>query len=395
MGERFDATTEHLRDAAYQLLTDRGARALSLEALAKSAYLSIGSVYERWRSPQQVIEDVARTRALPMLDLVASRSVGGEDPFTLLLEDEPGNHALRCVVEVLFAARDHVELRTQAQEALHRLEAALTGDERSPLDPDVAPYATVVIIGLGLLRTGGCRVTPMTGTLADLTARPSPGGVPATSGAPFTPPPLAITIPPLGVVAEADQIGGELRESARLLLAGPDRRNATVRAIASDAGVTTGALYRRFRSASDLLVDILMAELQSDRYAWMTDLLQALESPDPLDASAQVMSHALSMAVADSPTNTMLLEVTVAARTDAAVRGRIVEQIEAVTDARVALFAHLADSGVTRPDLDPAALAWLLQAAPIGGRLIGATGLLPDEAALTRGIRHLAERSLA
>lgn len=391
---RFDATTVHLRNSATTLILERGVRAFSLNALAKVAFVSVGAVYERWGSASEAIEDVLRERALPALDDACTRiNDSADDAFRMLLTDDAGSRALRLAVESLFAARDDPRLRPVAEATVDRLARALRLGP-TPVADDSVAYAVVVCFGLGLLRTGDCAVPVMPPTLrALLDVIGGTRDAPVTSTA-VRAPNRGLLTPPLGSVTADDETGDELRASARRLLESEDERAATARSIAAESGVTTGALYRRFPSRSALLVDVLMSELQGHRYAWMASLVEALQTTDPLSSAAHVMTEALMTAVADTPTNRMLLEITVTARTDNLVRRKLVEQIEAVAQSRIAVFEHLADAGLIQPTLDGEALAWLLQAAPIGGRLMCAAGVLPEAPALEVGIRCVTERAL-
>lgn len=392
MDSRFDVTTEHLRDAATEMLLERGIRAFSLNALAKAAFVSIGSVYERWTYASAAVDDVLRTRALPALHALFEQIPAGDDPFVALLEDARGVRAVRLAVEALFAARDDPNARPHAQTVVNQLKELLARGAR-PVDEACRPYAVVVCVGLGLLRTGECAVPEMASTLGTLLEGAGNGSAPVRARARVLEgrPDLH---PPLGEVSMDDDTGRALRASTRRLLESTDERATTARTIASETGVTTGALYRRFPSRSDLLVDVLMGELQGHRYAWTTALLSALQSDDPITAGAHVLAEALTNAVADSPTNRMLLEITVSARSDDTVRRKLVSQIEAVAQSRVSVFEHLAQAGLIDPGLDSSALAWLLQAAPIGGRLMCAAGVLPDIDHLELGIRRVTERAL-
>lgn len=394
MDTRFDATTAHLRDAATTLILERGVRAFSLNALAKAAYVSVGAVYERWGSASEALADVLGERSTAAFDDMCLRVNAGGGAVTLLLSDDAGDLALRLAVESLFAARDDPSRRPEAEATIDRLTGILRLGQ-TPVADNSAAYAVVVCIGLGLLRVGGCTVPAMAPTLGALLIAGSGGRDTSVANTAVLTPNRDLLTPPLGAVTADDETSDGLRASARRLLESDDERAATARSIAAESGVTTGALYRRYSSRSDLLVDVLMSELQGHRYAWMTTLIAALQSADPLSSAAHVMTEALMTAVADTPTNRMLLEITVTARTDEHVRRKLVGQVDTVAQSRVAVFEHLADAGLIQPHLDCTALAWLLQAAPIGGRLMCAAGVLPEAITLESGIRRVTERALA
>lgn len=415
MGTRFDATTEHLRDAGCSLLLERGARACTLEALSRAGYVSIGSVYERWGSRRELLADLFDVRLLPALEDLERRTSLGIEPCGLLLGEDAANQTLRLVVEAMFAAREEAGLRPHAQAALISLERVLGRSTQEATDSDVG-YSAMTLIGFGLLRTGGCRLpnlapqlSVLLGTRPAARSRPSSTAVRTPNTDNLASPPSDATwvgteasrmyvdgVEVAGLeVAELDATGVALQDATRRILQRAGQRWPTARAIASEAGVSTGAIYRRFTSISELLVNVLADELASDRKTWIPQVDAALRSSEPITASAAILARLLDEAIADGPGNRMLLEITVAARTNAVVRAQLVDRIESMARSRMHLFDQLAQAGLIGVDIQPNALAWLLQAPPVGGRLLASIDLAPPADTLRCAIEQIIARAVA
>jgi|DEB0MinimDraft_3_1074331.scaffolds.fasta_scaffold21821_2 AcrR family transcriptional regulator len=82
--------------------------------------------------------------------------------------------------------------------------------------------------------------------------------------------------------------------AAAAAAAAPLRSVATfTRRVSAQAGVTTGAIYRRYEGKGALLADVLLVALAPDRYEWTWELVAALASDDPYRAAADVMTAQL------------------------------------------------------------------------------------------------------
>jgi AcrR family transcriptional regulator len=84
-----------------------------------------------------------------------------------------------------------------------------------------------------------------------------------------------------------------LIQAAQSLLAEQGAESLSTRRVSAQAGVTTGAIYRRYDGKGALLADVLLVALAPDRYEWTWELVAALASDDPYRAAADVMTAQL------------------------------------------------------------------------------------------------------
>ncbi|MFZ8927358.1 MAG: helix-turn-helix domain-containing protein, partial [Candidatus Nanopelagicales bacterium] len=171
------------------------------------------------------------------------------------------------------------------------------------------------------------------------------------------------------------------------LLAEQGAESLSTRRVSAQAGVTTGAIYRRYDGKGALLADVLLVALAPDRYEWTWELVAALASDDPYWAAADVMTAQLLAASRNEAEQRVLLQIGVAARTDTALRAQIQERVRVASEARCAMCDHLGKAGVIRADIDPAVLAWGFQSEPVGLRAIIPLGIPVDEEAATLSMR--------
>ena len=125
--DRFGATTEHLRDTACRLLVHHGVRAFTQEALAEAACVSIGTIYQRWSSKSETLEDVAASRLMRSLEGMHGElaSLPQEDRCTHVFDSPEGRHLLVFAAETLLAARHQDELHKPATDVVNSLSRLL------------------------------------------------------------------------------------------------------------------------------------------------------------------------------------------------------------------------------------------------------------------------------
>jgi AcrR family transcriptional regulator len=371
MGDRRTRTTSELLDAAEAELIERGYAALTMEAVSRRAFFSIGAVYERWESRDALLVALA-TEHLP--DLV---------------ERIDGPHAdLACrlvIAELLLASTEFPEVRAPALEALH---AYLYLVELPKLTDPVGWWSASTLLGEALLACGGAELPDMASivrrTLAAMERLPVDLPPPPRFAVAAPDPFGQRAVPASPTVSPSDVTAGTLRDAAEQVIVSAGLSEADTRAIAAVAGVTTGALYRRYRSKSDLLAQVLAARMQPDRYAWSVNLVAAVaqigDDPLPVGSYAgRLMGERLWATVSDIKERRVLLALTSAARSNDVVRDQVVGQILAVHASRLDLLAALVDSGLLSTRVDVHAAAWLLQAPPVGARLLAECGELPAE----------------
>jgi AcrR family transcriptional regulator len=177
-----------------------------------------------------------------------------------------------------------------------------------------------------------------------------------------------MAVPVIPLPSREDPVAASLIGAAQSLLAERGPAATTTRHIASTAGVTTGALYRRYEGKSRLLADVLLTQLDPERYAWTWDLIAALASPDPYLAAGDVLADRVVATSGNLREQRILIQVGVAARNDSDLRQQVRDRIEAAMEARRDMVRHFVDEDVVRDDVDPEGVAWAFQALPVGIR---------------------------
>lgn len=393
-GSRRDVTTEHLRNIATELLLVNGAHAFSLNGVAQDAYVSIGAVYERWENKTWALADLLDTVVSPALAAMFNgiRGSSFDEAQRALFTSESAVRAQQLLVEMLFAARDDETLRESVSDVV-----GFTLDElRRPLGDgelaeSLAMWQLSTLLGNALLLTGQADVCDFSAEVAQGLARATRyqhGGVLR---------PIAVDVhgstPTVLDPAKLDATGERIRDATRSVLS--ESHDASTREVAAQAGVTTGALYRRFGSKSELINDVLIGELQSDRYAWADEIITTWQTASDSDALADVVSRQFNSSLANTAQVNMLLQITAQARSDDSVRKMVVGQIENVVRSRERMFAAIAASGVMERFTTPLGQAWLFQATPVGARLLRANDCGPTPEHITLAIRAIAAAFLA
>ena len=380
---RREATTEWIRDAARQEFTVVGARAFSLGGVAQRAHISKGAVYQRWPDKEACLTDLI-TNDLPIcVEQIRGRWQDATvDLQTLVgadLTDEEHLTRLRFVAECVLAALIEPTFGDQAREALSDLERIFAS--RIP-DSDQIPvigwWTVCTLLANALLRTSGCpipdsfvtHVTEIVMRIADCSRVVDQlvlvqGMVDSAPG--FDP-----------SHDFGDDTSLVLVKATQDLIESKGISEADARQIARAAGMTTGALYRRFGGKSEVLAAAFRAGLTTERYAWVDEFLLNMTKPD-LPAAADTLATRMKVAWTDTETARTLIDFTIAAHTDPAILGAILGEMTRVAEHRSSLFAALIAGGVLREDLDPDALAWLIQIPTVGFRIVGSLGLVPSD----------------
>lgn len=386
---RFDETTEHLRDTGASLLLERGVRHLTLEALAEHGFASVGSIYERWSSRAALIDDLVWSRFEPAWSaLTASTGSGLSHRLRELMEASHGQLVGTWLVELSHLARDLPELGHHAHRALDRVAewCRVGGGTTSPdiIDRGAQWWLIANVIGHAQLRLGGARMPPMASVVARL----------AEASASSSEVGRSVTVPVDDLPREEFSEQRPLDDTAHRVV-GVTRRliaaaggETSIRAVLAETGLAPGSLYRRFDSKRGLLLGVLEAELASASYDWVQGLVDATRHEDPIGALAAVFRTRFDTLYADLDTRNVILELTVQARTDEALRRTVVGQIEHVAAVRAAFFERFAAVGLLADDVAPGVCGWLVQAPAAGYRLMVGAGCRLDgdevEAGLAR-----------
>jgi len=263
-----------------------------------------------------------------------------------------------------------------------------TGLERH-LPPGAAWYVATIALGGALLDVIGLPgPVPAVGRVAWLTeaARVETEGLRAAAhGLPQE----EVDFPEVPPPSRSDATALALIQAAQTILAQHGAEGVSTRRVSAEAGVTTGAMYRRYDGKAALLADVLVAELAPDRYAWTWDLVAALATDDPYTNAADVMTLQLIKVARDDASQRVLLQIGVAARTDEALRAQVRERVLVAHRARTEMFARLRATGVMRDDVDPGVFAWGFQSLPVGLRALTPLGIPVDEPAATVSMRAI------
>ena len=380
---RRELTSEQIRGAARAEFSLAGPRAFSLQGVSKRAFVSIGAVYERWPNADACIQDLVK-RELPLaVDHVIAPWVDSQTSIDqLVLHDFTNPVALadlRFIVECVFAARDAPGLAEAVLSETERLGHAIGGRIRLPAAADAIDWwVASAWLGHALLRTSGC---PIPSTFASELAaliRDASDGSDRGSSTTFDLAP-ALPLPEPSRPNASDSTGIALVQAAADLILESGVDAADTRSIARQAGLSTGAIYRRFDGKGEVLDDVLKSELTPERYMWVKDFAKALSSENGPDAAAEHLASLVARTWREERSAHLLLEITVAAHTDERVLAGVIREITKVADAREQLLSQFVNAGFIRPGLSASTMAWLLQIPPVGMRILASIGYVPTD----------------
>ena len=386
---RFEDTTEHLRDTASRLLLERGVRELTLEAVADHGYASVGSVYERWPSRAALLDDLVESRFEPLwASTLQCAETSLAERLAVVLDSERGREVGVWLVELLHLARDSPDLAGHARSAVERFaDWCRVGEGRCSHDATERGAQWWVLanaVGHAQLLLGGAAIPELAVSIARLASNP---WTQSTAS-----PTVDVTVddlpkPDLPEPRPLDNTGQRLVGVTRRLIAeaGGD---TSIRAVLAETGLASGSLYRRFASKRDLILVVLQHELRTASYDWVQGLVDATTTSDPIGALAKAFRDRFDHLDRDPHTRNVLLELTVQARTDDALRRTVIGQVEHVAGVRAAFFERFAEAGVLARGLSPDVCGWLVQCPAAGFRLLVGAGLGPEgddvEAAVAR-----------
>lgn len=357
-----DVLARAIRASAMQELANVGQADFAMDRVAKGAYCSVGSVYERWNDRAQLLADLASGTVTEIIrDALRDREDARDAVRWALVE---GRTTLLLTGELLLAGHTTRDVRSPAVGLWDALESSLARYMPKQLAWYVATYA----VGSALLGALGVVIDDPDAQRVRWIADACGDAETVSARRADVSPTDVVELPLVPGPSREDDVSLALIAAAQALLSERGAEGTTTRDIAAGAGVTTGALYRRYEGKSGLLADVLVTQLEPDRYTWTWDLVQALASDDPVRQSAAVLAHRMVDVAQDLPAQQVLLQVGIAARNDAVLRAQVVERIRVAHDARVDMVRHFADAGLLRDDVSAEVLAWGLQVIPVGVR---------------------------
>lgn len=377
-----DQTTRDLLRGAREELAAVGQAEFTMDGVVRRSFYSAGALYERWPERADLLADVGRG-VHEDLTATLAEIPDSAAAFTWALDD--GRDLLQLAGEILIAGHTMPAVKDVAVQAWLALR---TGLERV-MPVGMAWYTASIAIGGALLDVIGLPgPTPPTGRVAWLVdaceieteQRHLPGRGRAHGDVDF---------PEVPAPSRTDPTALALIQAAQTLLAEHGAEGISTRRVSAEAGVTTGAIYRRYDGKAALLSDVLLAELAPDRYAWTWDLVEALATDDPYWNAADAMTTQLVKVARDDTSQRVLLQIGVAARNDEALRAQVQERVLVAHRARTEMFERLREAGVMRDDVAPAVFAWGFQSLPVGMRTLIPLGIPVAEDAAASSMRAI------
>jgi AcrR family transcriptional regulator len=352
-----------------------GADALTVDAIADRARVSVGFVYSQFRSLDEIIRTVLARDFARLCDAIPAT-----DPIPAALLAPTNASPERLILEGLLALRRFPHVHDLVQPTMETLV------ER------VGPLRTAVIVGCQAVTVAGVTIpdadlTSLIGLEARIRADTDSPSIPSAARVPDG----ETTVPHPGPEYR-DDTARRLQDATSDLLAETGGR-ATMRDIARRAGVTTGAVYRRYQSKDDLISDTISARVTKERTGWMQELFAALMNPEQMDP-ALVLARVLADSCApDERATQESIELVVAARSGPAARSVLTERFRIAVKTRTSQLERLLDADLMSHPDSPTSLAWAFQVAPTGARIAGlgvpmprADGWYPSMAALLRSL---------
>lgn len=389
---RSSETTQAIRNAAMNLLVTEGPLGFTMEKLASRARISIGSVYARYHDRDAAWRDIVEHTVLPGVHALIE-SLKGETLQTQLgsvrMRDGVDTE-LSGLVMLAMATRTAAFEEPKVLEALSAITGVLSlGQSDRRLESGIRTSLLAWLIGVRFLEMAGCEVPRVEESFSflveDMLHTSSSERIRhrALTGVVSWQPP-STPVPRVN-----DEIAEKLASATRRSAALRGVANSSVHDIAADSGLTTGAIYRRYESKRVLLLDAMMRELNPERYAWTQRFLVALLDESSHTHPGDVLVDQMLSLIEDPITLGSQIELIAAALVDKSMRDVLLEQFTKAAQSRENLFDDLKGHGVLRPGTDPELLAWVLQAVPLGARILQSTGMRLDEDELRLTFRRL------
>ncbi len=373
--EIFDATASELLRVGYD--------AVALTGVAERCHVATSAIYNRFPGKSELVVALVEER----LDRKGGPAAGGSpdppsvDPTTASDRATAFDDTFPEVMfELMLASRHVPELQSVVSDAVQRRDdqaraSVPAGIARAGQDPRA-------LVLLGPAASAGSY-------LLRLVSRPPPSGwdtldhlvTLATRRGPWdTPGPRKRAarrrqIPrgaePAG--HPVDEVGDALVRSAADVFAAKGYEDATVADIARRAGLTTGAMYNRFRGKANLLTEVVLQLTWPQAH---DDLLRATDIV--LNGSPMASGKALAARLENGPNaptakdRALRLEARAAARREPEVAEVLLPLQERTLVAVASAIRAAQADGTVREDVDAEALAWWLAAFPLGLPLLEA-----------------------
>ena len=193
------------------------------------------------------------------------------------------------------------------------------------------------------------------------------------------------TADPSAVIDADDPIGDQLLDAASRVFAREGYEGAKILDIVRQAGLSTGAIYTRFRSKNDLLRAAVIRSTAALGHAGEG----ARRLADVLSGSSALRRGALSDGEA------VRLEAYVTARREPEVAHALAEAHDRWHEAMLPLVESALADGSLRPDADPEAVLFLFRTLYLGVLLHRGSGLPGPDPEAWESLLHTLNASLA
>jgi len=383
MSNRSAETTSHIRDTAIRLLVRDGHSNLTMDSLAAGSYVSVGSVYARWPNRTGLFMDLIETCIVPAIDEIARAEDGLRGRLAAAMRPGRTAMAIGALTEIALASTHIEEIQPKINEtAVKFVESMSPG-----ANPGISWLLASSVIGWSVLNGGGCGIPDFADELSDLVHSMCSTDLHAVASR-QTPVLCEPPVPTSPHVKADDDIARSLVRETTKSLAESGLNGSTTKNIAARAGVTTGAMYRRYTSKMDLVHDSLVRELSPPRYEWTAAFLSAFAGNSE-QSPGEILSQQVLRLVSDRYRSVSDLQIIHAARLDDHLRSTLNTQLHSAAKARSTMFGQLRDEGVVSTTMSTELLGWLIQCAPTGARVLSTLGLIPRPDDLRHGMESL------
>ena len=370
-----------LLDAAAAELRRVGYDAMALTTVASNCGLATSAIYNRFADKPALIAALIEERVEPALgpviDAEAVTFWNGEGTAPSIDQDQ-----MAAVIELLLAARHNPPIRESVYGFIRRrMDFALSqralADQRGEVRSGLDPHTQVML-----------RASEWVSTYiySMVSPRPDSGfaglnelsriivkNVPHSTPLPVEPPATRRIAPPVEQTEPTplDELGERLVAAATEVYSTVGYEAATVADIARLAELTTGAIYNRFSGKAGLMCEVILREIGPPAHQATVALVGALSDTagtDPSDVVRAVFSRL------HDPEFHKGRSLRIAARDASRREPEVAAVVRPLQDWNLADFAEITRAsqaeGVTRPDIDPEAVAWWVLANPLGMTLL-------------------------